>query len=241
MINKNNNRITAKHEKTKKNKTLKNPRTTKTEKIKNNVFKNEDFNDKSGFQTGIWGPVLWFYLHIMSFNYPNNPTQTQKNHYKDFIYNLRFVLPCKYCRINLINNLKEHPITNNDLKNRETFSRYIYNLHNIINKMLNKKIKISYEEVRDKYEHFRARCNDVNNVNENKNNENNKNKENENKDNENDKNKKIKNMHKKGCTIPLTGVKSKCVLRIVPKEKEIETLKISNKCLKKRKTIKNKK
>jgi hypothetical protein len=128
-----------------------------------------------------------------------------------------------------MNNLKEHPITNDDLKNRETFSRYIYNLHNTINKMLNKKIKISYEEVRDKYEHFRARCNDTNKSNE----------SNENENNENDK--KIKNMHKKGCTIPLTGVKSKCVLRIVPKEKEIETLKISNKCLKKRKTIKNNK
>jgi hypothetical protein len=191
-----------------------------------NVFENEDFNDKSGFQTWIWGPVLWFYLHIMSFNYPNNPTQEQKKHYKDFIYNLRFVLPCKYCRINLINNLKEHPITNDDLKNRDTFSHYIYNLHNTINKMLNKKIKISYEEVRDKYEHFRARCNDTDNTNKNK-------------------MKKIsldKNMHKKGCTIPLTGVKSKCVLRIVPKEKKIETLKISKKCLKKRtKTIKNKK
>jgi hypothetical protein len=232
MVNTNNNRITLKREKTKKNKTFKNPKilkTTNSEKNKKNVFKNEDFNDKSGFQTGIWGPVLWFYLHIMSFNYPNNPTQEQKNHYKDFIYNLRFVLPCKYCRINLMNNLKEHPITNDDLKNRETFSRYIYNLHNTINKMLNKKIKISYEEVRDKYEHFRARCNDTNKSNE----------SNENENNENDK--KIKNMHKKGCTIPLTGVKSKCVLRIVPKEKEIETLKISNKCLKKRKTIKNNK
>jgi hypothetical protein len=137
-----------------------------------------------------------------------NETQEQKKHYKDFIYNLRFVLPCKYCRINLINNLKEHPITNDDLKNRDTFSHYIYNLHNTINKMLNKKIKISYEEVRDKYEHFRARCNDTDNTNKNK-------------------MKKIsldKNMHKKGCTIPLTGVKSKCVLRIVPKEKKIERL-----------------
>ena len=44
------------------------------------------------------------------------------------------------------------------MKNRESFSRFIYNLHESVNIMLNKKSNLSYEEVRDFYEHFRADC-----------------------------------------------------------------------------------
>ena len=35
---------------------------------------------------------------------------------------------------------------------------YVYELHETINKLLNKKSGLSYEDVRDRYEHFRARC-----------------------------------------------------------------------------------
>jgi hypothetical protein len=47
-----------------------------------------------------------------------------------------------------------------DMKNRYTFSLYVYNLHELINKMLHKKSNLTYENVRDKYEHYRAKnCN----------------------------------------------------------------------------------
>jgi hypothetical protein len=44
------------------------------------------------------------------------------------------------------------------MKSRETFSRYIYELHEVVNSMLGKKSGLSYSEVRETYEHFRARC-----------------------------------------------------------------------------------
>ena len=44
------------------------------------------------------------------------------------------------------------------MKSRETFSKYIYNLHELINTMLNKKSNLSYDDVRERYENFRARC-----------------------------------------------------------------------------------
>jgi hypothetical protein len=44
------------------------------------------------------------------------------------------------------------------MANRETFSRYIYNMHNIINKDTGKPPYKTYEYVRDYYEQFRARC-----------------------------------------------------------------------------------
>jgi hypothetical protein len=121
-------------------------------------FTKNDFNDSNGMLTTVWGPPLWHFLHTMSFNYPVYPTCEDKKHYKDFIYNLTYVMPCKTCRDNLKKNLKKYPISPY-LKNRYTFSKYIYNLHEILNKYLKKKSGLTYNQVRNRYEHFRARCN----------------------------------------------------------------------------------
>ena len=96
-------------------------------------FTKKDYESKDGMLTSIWGPSMWHYLHTISFNYPMNPTDKDKKQYKKFIYSLGHTLPCKYCRINYNKNLSMHPLTVKDLKNRNTFSRYIYHLHNIVN------------------------------------------------------------------------------------------------------------
>ncbi len=44
------------------------------------------------------------------------------------------------------------------LKNRENFSRWMFDLHELINKMLKKRSGLTYESVRQRYEHFRSRC-----------------------------------------------------------------------------------
>ena len=114
-----------------KTKTLK-----KTKKLKKKrIFTKKHFMSGDGMLTTVWGPSLWHYLHTMSFNYPICPTLNDKKNYKDFIYNLTNVLPCKYCRMNLKSNLKAHPLKPCHLKNRETYSRYVYNLHEIVNKI----------------------------------------------------------------------------------------------------------
>ena len=45
------------------------------------------------------------------------------------------------------------------MSSRDTFSRYVYDLHEMINGMLGKKSGLGYEEIRERYEHFRSRCN----------------------------------------------------------------------------------
>merc|ERR1711912_199395 len=89
---------------------------------------------------------------------PEKHSKENKKYYKEFIINLQYTLPCKYCRINLKNNFKAHPIKSCHLKDRDSFSRYVYKLHEIVNKMLNKKSNLSYCDVRERYEHFRSRC-----------------------------------------------------------------------------------
>ena len=81
-----------KNNKTKKNKTKKN----KTKKNKW-VYSKKDYQSGDGMLTSVWGPSLWHYLHTMSFNYPIKPTKEDKKYYKEFIFNLKHVLPCKYC------------------------------------------------------------------------------------------------------------------------------------------------
>jgi len=97
-----------------------------------------------------------------------------------------------------------------DMESRATFSKYIYRLHEVVNQMLHKKSGLSYADVRERYEHFRARCATPL-----------------------DKVLEIKDKEK-GCTVPLTGKKSKCVLKIVPDSVPCKTLEIDDKCIKKR-------
>ena len=179
-----------------KNKTRKNN--------KERVFTEEDYNSKEGFLTKIWGPNFWHTLHIISCNYPVNPTEADKKHYRDYILSLKYILPCGKCRENLRENFKKLPLKKSHMKDRESFSRYVYDLHEIINKMLCKKSGLSFEDVKERYEHFRSRCT-----------------------------KKKRSTVKKhtGCVVPLYGKKSKCVLRIVPEEEKCETLEIDKKCL----------
>jgi hypothetical protein len=183
-------------------------------KAKKRTFSRKDYMSGDGMLTSVWGPAAWHLLHTISFNYPINPTEEQKKQYKEFVESLKNVLPCKYCRMNLENNLKAHPIKPCHMKNRDTFSRYIYNLHEIINKLLGKTSGLSYCDVRERYEHFRARCT------------------------QNDApkifkfNTTRKKEKEKGCTEPLYGKKAKCIIQIVPQEEKTPSFVVDNKCIK---------
>jgi hypothetical protein len=184
------------------------------------TFKEEQYNSDYGMITYIWGPLLWHFLHIISFNYPVDPCEFNiknnlvehqvENSYYYFIFLLQFILPCKTCRENLKKNLDSLNFFTHKakiMKNRASFSRFIYNLHEVINKMLNKQSNLTYERVRDFYEHFRANCSD--------------------------KNKKVNKSHL-GCDKlehnSSTRVKPKTVIYFVPFTKKIKTTKVHKNC-----------
>jgi hypothetical protein len=149
---------------------------------------------------------MWHFLHTMSFNYPDEPTCEDKKNYRDFVLRLRDVLPCGKCRVNFCKNLAKLPLTAEHMRSRSTFSKYMYNLHELINTMLHKSSGLSYAEVRERYEHFRSRCTMV-----------------------------APAPHQEdGCTEPLYGEKAKCVLKILPQSEKCETFQMDKKCVKKR-------
>ena len=184
---------------------------------KQRVFKKGDFYSGDGFLTTVWGPAVWHTLHTISFNYPVSPSVEEKKQYRNFVISLQNVLPCGACRKNLKTNFKHLPLTMKVMDSRDTFSRYIYNLHELVNKMLKKKSNLTYCDVRERYEHFRSRCVD-------------------------EKPKVFKyseimtqkNRNEKGCTEPLYGKKARCILNIVPQDEKGQSIQIDKKCMKHR-------
>ena len=78
--------------------------------------------------------------------------------------------------------------------------------------MLGKKSGLSYCEIRERYEHFRARCTE-----------------------EKPRLFRFRKTRKKekGCTESLYGKKSKCIIRIVPQDKKCKSFQMDKKCIKK--------
>lgn len=165
------------------------------------TYTKKEYNSNNGMQTSVFGPI-WFTLHLISFNYPVNPTPKDKENYMNYIRSYKYVLPCIYCRTNFDTNLKEVKFGMSSMKNRESFSRFVYNLHNAVNKMLGKHNTISYREVRDRYESFRSRCSD------------NKTK----KEISEIKKKQIKNKKEEKCHSSLYNTKGKAIIEIIPKK-----------------------
>lgn len=187
--------------------------TTRKNKNKSNkarTFKNIDYNSNDGMLTSVWGPPLWHVLHSMSFNYPVNPSKSDKIHYRDFILELRWTLPCGKCRENLVCNFNKLPIKMSHMKSRNTFSKYVYDLHELVNKMLGKESGLTYSDIRERYEHFRSRCTET----------------------EEEIMLRMARKTESGCVKPLYGAKSKCVLKIIPDEINCESFEIDKKCIK---------
>ena len=188
-----------------------------------------DLNSRDGFLTGVWGPSLWMTLHTISMNYPCNPTAQQKRQFKAFFDGLQHVLPCGKCRDNLVSNLKTTKYSTKVFRNRDSLAKWVYNLHACVNSMLGKNTPLSYEEMRHTFENFRARCGL------------------EQKERscppqaqrrspsaQNGGGGSASRVRESGCTVPVTGIKSKCVLRIVPVGRRTKTFKVHRRCLCKR-------
>lgn len=179
-----------------------------------------DYESNNGMLVAIWGPSAWHFMHTMSFNYPVNPSIQDKQHYREYILNLVNVLPCGKCRKNLKENFKKLPLQKIHMMSRHSFSRYVYDLHELVNHMLGKKSGLTYEQVKERYEHFRARCATSSSSS----------------GELLPKLKKytVKSVVEKGCTEPLVGEKAKCILKIVPEKIKCKTFTVDKKCVKHR-------
>lgn len=120
--------------------------------------------EKNGFQTKVWGSPAWLFLHCVAFNY--SPDKYKE--YRRFFISLADVLPCKTCRDNYkkIITSGKYRIRNSIFKSRNTFSKWLFLVHNKIQRDINikndKDIPMytdnDFGKVKKIYESFRAKC-----------------------------------------------------------------------------------
>ena len=97
----------------------------------------------------IWGPHLWFILHIITFKYPKKPSNYDKDYHRDFFNNLKNILPCDDCKKHYSKNIQEYPITPH-LDSREKLIDWLIHIHNQVNVSLNKPL-LTRKEILDIY------------------------------------------------------------------------------------------
>ena len=99
--------------------------------------------------SSIWGPSLWNSLHLITLNYPEKPSYAVRKQYYDFFNNLRYIIPCIYCRKNYIEHLNEIPLEPH-LDSRQLLVKWLIDIHNLVNKSLNKPEK-SFSNINELY------------------------------------------------------------------------------------------
>lgn len=153
--------------------------------------------NKNGFQTKVWGPPIWFFLHIISQNYnPEKPFM--RKGYFNFFKNLQYVLPCGACRDNYSKIISKGPLklTYDVFNTRETLSYWTFALHNKVQEDIYMKTKKKYNKPKYQttkkdfettykfYEKFRAKCTSDNSS--------------------------------YGCTVPMFGIKKRVKINVCP-------------------------
>lgn len=106
----------------------------------------------------IWGPFFWNTIHIMTLAYPKEPDEQTQQAAKNFFYSLQYLLPCAICKEHYKKHIEENPPV---VSSQKEIILYAFNLHNKVNKDLNKPV-LTYSEF---INHIRSLSNTSNNTN----------------------------------------------------------------------------
>ena len=93
-----------------------------------------------------WGACLWESIHAIAFSYPENPTEEDKMHAKNFILSLQYLIPCQKCCKNYTKNLDELSMSvDMAVESKLNFSYWSWLLHNMVNEETGKEM-ITFEK-----------------------------------------------------------------------------------------------
>lgn len=92
-----------------------------------------------GLNPKIWGPHAWFFLDSVVVNYPEKPTDFDKQNHHLLFNLLQYVLPCEICRQNYKEHFGLNPINDFVLSSKTNLVDWIIIMHNLVRKKHNKK------------------------------------------------------------------------------------------------------
>lgn len=82
------------------------------------------------------GRSTWTFLHTMAAYLPESLNDTQKRHIINVMNGLSALYPCNICGDHMKEYLQTNPV---DVSSGPSFSRWLCNFHNDVNRRLNKK------------------------------------------------------------------------------------------------------
>ena len=112
----------------------------------------------NGFSPELWGPSMWFLIHLIAATYPVAPTSQDKANFATFFHSLQYVLPCMGCRkgYNIIISTEPTRLTPRVFANRQSLFKWTVEVHDRVNKKLNKKVQGDWRQWYNQYDKFRG-------------------------------------------------------------------------------------
>jgi hypothetical protein len=101
------------------------------------------------FDSSVWGPHYWFFLHTVAESYPITPNNVTKRKYYDLIQNMPLFIPQSEMGDKFSEFLDKYPVTPY-LDNRDSFVRWVHFIHNKFNQLLGKE-ELSLPNALEKY------------------------------------------------------------------------------------------
>lgn len=98
-----------------------------------------------GYSPSMWGKQAWHFIHLVALQYPEIPTQEDRDNYLAFFKSLQNTLPCPACSKHFQENMERMPI---NLDSREGLFKWTVDMHNEVNKKTNKRV-LSYDEAKN--------------------------------------------------------------------------------------------
>ena len=98
----------------------------------------------------IWGPSLWVYLHLISINYPDNPSNKDISNHRQLLKYLGLTLPCDICKNHYFKYMTQERVKNG-LLSKKNFIELIWSLHNEVNKNTDKP-KMDFNKFLEEYD-----------------------------------------------------------------------------------------
>ena len=90
------------------------------------------------FDSKIWGPHFWFFLHTIAYTYPETPNDVTKRKYYDLLINFPLFIPDENIGKNFAVLIDKYPFVPY-LDKRDSFIRWVNFIHNKVNIILKKK------------------------------------------------------------------------------------------------------
>jgi hypothetical protein len=89
--------------------------------------------------TAIWGPLGWMTLHSVSINYPDNPSEIEKQICSRFLDMFADCITCNICKTHFLRMLHKYRVTHPEyLNSKQDFFVFVVRAHNTVNNRLDK-------------------------------------------------------------------------------------------------------